>query len=124
MNTEGRLRFKIMQDKYRKGNMRKIDYGIRAFVNDLNKHGYQTLFSCAGHKDSIHSNGKLVPDKNGYVVIRGRVNADEIKNIARRYVGNVIIRQVRMTATHGDAKTYSATSVSFKARNLEHWHGG
>ena len=124
MSIDGRARFNTMQNKYRKGDMSKIDYGIRAFVNDLNGRGYQTLFSCAGHNDTLHANGKHIPDKNGYVVVKGSVNTDEIKKIARKYVGNVIIKQVRMTALRGDAKTYSATHVLFKSKNLEHWHGG
>jgi len=124
MIHDGRERFSAMRDRYRESDMSKIDYGIRAFIRDLNSHGYITLFSCAGHSDTVHSNGKLTPDNSGYVVIKGSVNVNDVKNIARKYVDGVAVRLVRMTNQHGSPKTYSATSVTFKSKNLTHWRGG
>jgi len=42
-------------------NYKKIDWGIRSFVRELNDKGFRTIFSCAGHSG----------DDWGYVTILG-----------------------------------------------------
>lgn len=98
---------------------RKIDFGIQTFIKDLNKHGYETLFSCAGHKD-----GKYRPDVEGYVAIRGNKDHLSLEKIAKKYVEIIIIKKSIMTDLTGKQKTFTATRISFKPKNLQKWGGG
>jgi hypothetical protein len=109
--------------------MRKtIDRGIKGLVNELNRHGLKTLYSCAGHKDVVNRKGKNIPDKTGYVVMKGFHDAGTVKDIASKYVKGVKVRTVRMTHDakneNGRYKTYVATEITFKPKNLQKWGGG
>jgi hypothetical protein len=103
---------------------KKIDFGIRTFVKDLNKHGYKTLYSCAGHKDARNSKGEIIKNDRGYVAIKGHHNDWNLLKIAKKYVEKPIIKRKRMTSLDGVTKTYCATNISFKAKNLQKWGGG
>lgn len=102
---------------------KEIDYGIKTFIKDLNKHGYQTLYSCAGHKDTLDYKGKVKPDKEGYVSIKGNHDAKLIKRIADKYVKGISIKSGRMIDLSGKQKTFAATRISFKPKNLQRWGG-
>lgn len=108
-----------------KDEMRKeIDFGIRGLVRDLNKHGYQTLYSCAGHKNYVGVQGKLRSDDEGYISIKGNHNPSDIEKIARKYVKGVVIKKGRLRDPSGKHKTCADTRISFKPKYLQRWGGG
>lgn len=105
------------------GECSKVDYGIRSLVSTLKRHGYETLYSCAGHKDVINRKGKVVPDKLGYVAIRGGAHDPyTLKTIASKYVSGVKIKKGRLK--RDDGSSYAVTDIAFKAKNLGKWQGG
>lgn len=54
----------------------EIDPEIRELIIDLNKRGYTTVSSCAGHLGSpLYENGPP-SEGNGYVLIKGRIPND------------------------------------------------
>jgi hypothetical protein len=102
----------------------KIDFGIRSFVKDLNRCGFETLFSCAGHSDVVTSRGKIRADVDGYVVVRGNQDHLSLAKIAKKYVKVITIKKSRMMDLTGEQKTFVATRISFEPKNLSKWNGG
>jgi hypothetical protein len=54
----------------------EIDPEIRGLIIDLNKRGYKTVSSCAGHFGSPEYLGGPPSNGHGYVMIEGRIPAD------------------------------------------------
>jgi len=103
----------------------EIDFGIRVFIRELNKQGFMTLFSCAGHKDTINSKGKVNPDVEGYVAIKGSHCCSlKLEQISQKYVQGIVIKKRRLRDQTGKQKTFAVTVVSFEPKNLRRWNGG
>jgi len=92
-------------------NYDKIDYGIKGFVRELNRKGFETLFSCAGHRDEKIG--------LGYITVRGCHNLDQLIKITRKYVENPKVRLSRLSWNIDNiSKTMRATDIAFRAKNL------
>jgi hypothetical protein len=87
------------------------------------RYNYETLYSCAGHKDTLDYRGKVKPDNSGYVTIQGNQNINGIKQISKKYVKGIKIKRGRLMNPTRKTKTISVTDVSFKPKNLSKWGG-
>lgn len=94
-------------------NYRKIDWGIRSFVRELNNKGFKTLFSCAGHKSSS--------DGTGYVTVKGYSGKtiENLRKIAMKHTDCPKVKMLRMSWNDdGMHKTMRVTNIVFLAKNL------
>jgi hypothetical protein len=92
-------------------NYDKIDYGIKGFVRELNRKGFETLFSCAGHFGEDF--------RAGYVTIKGCRDLDQLKEIAIKYVKSPRARLSRLSWNMDDChQTMRVTDLTFKSKNL------
>jgi hypothetical protein len=90
-------------------NYDKIDYGIRGFVRELNRRGFETLFSCAGHSG----------EGLGYVTVKGYRDLDKLKEIAKKYVKSPRAKLSRLSWNMDDCyQTMRVTDLTFKSKNL------
>jgi hypothetical protein len=63
------------------GHISLIDPEIRQLVIELNRNGFKTVGSCAGHKGTLDIITKKPIKGNGYINIRGSIPKDPIERL-------------------------------------------